>query len=37
VGKTELCKAMAELLFDTEDAIVRIDIASSWNRTSWPG
>jgi len=27
VGKTELCKALAELLFDTEDAIVRIDMS----------
>ncbi|MCJ7544868.1 MAG: AAA family ATPase, partial [Phycisphaerae bacterium] len=27
VGKTELCKALAELLFDTEDALVRIDMS----------
>jgi len=27
VGKTELCKALAELLFDTEDAIIRIDMS----------
>ncbi|MBL9141421.1 MAG: ATP-dependent chaperone ClpB [Phycisphaerae bacterium] len=27
VGKTELCKALAEYLFDTEDAIVRIDMS----------
>jgi len=27
VGKTELCKALAELLFDTEEAIVRIDMS----------
>ena len=27
VGKTELCKALAEFLFDTEDAIVRIDMS----------
>ncbi len=27
VGKTELCKALAELLFDTEDAMVRIDMS----------
>jgi ATP-dependent Clp protease ATP-binding subunit ClpB len=26
VGKTELCKALAEFLFDTEDALVRIDM-----------
>ena len=27
VGKTELCKALAEQMFDTEDAIVRIDMS----------
>lgn len=27
VGKTELCKALAELLFDSEDAMVRIDMS----------
>ena len=27
VGKTELCKALAEALFDNEDAIVRIDMS----------
>jgi len=27
VGKTELCKALAQDLFDTEDAIVRIDMS----------
>ncbi len=27
VGKTELCKALAELLFDSQDAIVRIDMS----------
>ena len=27
VGKTELCKALAGFLFDTEDAIVRIDMS----------
>ena len=27
VGKTELCKALAEFLFDTEDAIIRIDMS----------
>lgn len=27
VGKTELCKALASFLFDTEDAIVRIDMS----------
>ena len=27
VGKTELCKALAEFLFDTEKAMVRIDMS----------
>merc|ERR1712232_768619 len=27
VGKTELCKALAEFMFDSEDAIVRIDMS----------
>ena len=27
VGKTELCKALAEFLFDTEEALVRIDMS----------
>ena len=27
VGKTELCKALAEFLFDTEDAIIRLDMS----------
>ncbi|EKD45899.1 MAG: hypothetical protein ACD_69C00083G0002, partial [uncultured bacterium] len=27
VGKTELCKTLAEFLFDTEDAMVRIDMS----------
>jgi ATP-dependent Clp protease ATP-binding subunit ClpB len=27
VGKTELCKALARFLFDTEDAMVRIDMS----------
>jgi ATP-dependent Clp protease ATP-binding subunit ClpB len=27
VGKTELCKALAEALFDTEDALVRVDMS----------
>ncbi len=27
VGKTELCKALAELLFDTEGAMIRIDMS----------
>ncbi len=27
VGKTELAKALAEMLFNTEEAIVRIDMS----------
>ena len=27
VGKTELCKALAEFLFDTDEALVRIDMS----------
>ena len=27
VGKTELCKVLAEFLFDTEDAMVRVDMS----------
>ncbi|MDH5258297.1 MAG: ATP-dependent chaperone ClpB, partial [Gammaproteobacteria bacterium] len=27
VGKTELCKALAEFLFDTDDAMVRLDMS----------
>ena len=27
VGKTELCKALAEFLFDTEDSLIRIDMS----------
>ena len=27
VGKTELCKALAEFMFDTEDALVRVDMS----------
>jgi len=27
VGKTELCKALAELLFDSEEAMIRIDMS----------
>lgn len=27
VGKTELCKALAEQLFDTEDAMIRLDMS----------
>jgi ATP-dependent Clp protease ATP-binding subunit ClpA len=27
VGKTELCKALAEFMFDSEDALIRIDMS----------
>ncbi len=32
VGKTELCKALAEVLFDDENAIVRIDMSEFMER-----
>ena len=34
VGKTELCKALANFLFDTEDAIVRIDMSEFMEKHS---
>ncbi len=34
VGKTELCKALAEFLFDTTDAIVRIDMSEFMEKHS---
>jgi ATP-dependent Clp protease ATP-binding subunit ClpB len=34
VGKTELCKALAEFLFDTEEAVVRIDMSEFMERHS---
>ena len=34
VGKTELCKALANFLFDTEDAMVRIDMSEFMERHS---
>ena len=34
VGKTELCKSLAVFLFDTEDAIVRIDMSEFMERHS---
>jgi len=34
VGKTELCKALAGFLFDTEDAMVRIDMSEFMERHS---
>jgi ATP-dependent Clp protease ATP-binding subunit ClpB len=32
VGKTELCKALAEVLFDTERAIIRLDMSEFMER-----
>jgi ATP-dependent Clp protease ATP-binding subunit ClpB len=34
VGKTELCKALASFLFDTEDALVRIDMSEYMEKHS---
>ena len=34
VGKTELCKALAEFMFDTEEAMVRIDMSEFMERHS---
>lgn len=34
VGKTELCKSLAEFLFDSEDAIVRIDMSEFMEKHS---
>ena len=34
VGKTELCKALAEFLFDTEDSMVRIDMSEFMEKHS---
>ena len=34
VGKTELCKALAEFLFDTDDALVRIDMSEFMEKHS---
>jgi ATP-dependent Clp protease ATP-binding subunit ClpB len=34
VGKTELCKALAEFLFDTSDAMVRIDMSEFMEKHS---
>jgi ATP-dependent Clp protease ATP-binding subunit ClpB len=34
VGKTELCKALAEVLFDSEDAMVRIDMSEFMEKHS---
>ncbi|MDQ0011636.1 ATP-dependent Clp protease ATP-binding subunit ClpB [Luteibacter jiangsuensis] len=34
VGKTELCKALADFLFDTQDAMVRIDMSEFMEKHS---
>jgi ATP-dependent Clp protease ATP-binding subunit ClpB len=34
VGKTELCKALAEFMFDTEDSLVRIDMSEFMEKHS---
>jgi ATP-dependent Clp protease ATP-binding subunit ClpB len=34
VGKTELCKALAEFMFDTEDAMVRLDMSEFMEKHS---
>lgn len=34
VGKTELCKALAEFMFDSEDAMVRIDMSEFMEKHS---
>jgi len=34
VGKTELCKALASFLFDTEDALIRIDMSEFMEKHS---
>ncbi|MCK5828681.1 MAG: ATP-dependent chaperone ClpB [Methylococcales bacterium] len=34
VGKTELCKALAEFMFDTEDSMVRIDMSEFMEKHS---
>jgi ATP-dependent Clp protease ATP-binding subunit ClpB len=34
VGKTELCKALAEFMFDTDDAMIRIDMSEFMEKHS---
>ena len=34
VGKTELCKALAEFLFDTEEAVIRLDMSEYMEKHS---
>jgi ATP-dependent Clp protease ATP-binding subunit ClpB len=35
VGKTELCKALAGFLFDSEDHLIRIDMSEFMEKHSW--
>lgn len=35
VGKTELTKALAAFLFDSEDALIRIDMSEFMENTVW--
>ena len=37
VGKTELAKALAEFLFDTEEAMIRIDMSEFMESIRWRG
>ena len=37
VGKTELCKALADFLFDTEEAMVRVDMSEFMEQHQLPG
>ncbi len=34
VGKTELAKALAEAMFGSEDALVRVDMSNLWKNTA---
>jgi ATP-dependent Clp protease ATP-binding subunit ClpB len=36
VGKTETARALAEFLFDDEDAMVRIDMSEYMEKHAWP-
>ena len=37
VGKTELAKALAEFMFDDEQAMVRVDMSEYMENIPWPG
>ena len=36
VGKTELCKSLAEAMFGDESAMIRIDMSNIWNAIRYP-